>query len=192
MEKYIDEDYVLSKLKELQFEKLTAEDEWALETHLKRGPLHWIIGLAMVAGGICFLAWGWIFSHNGTGYAVAATMFSVIFFAVAWTAFLRKPNAKAKGAIHGEIVSYRYEASKTDCNTAADYYADIVFDSSKQRISNVHVPEGYQNKGEGTAKDKHYPQNGAEIIIYKCDSKYPYTFVYPECADHTMKLYAQE
>lgn len=48
MEKYNDEDYVLSKLKELQFEKLTAEDEWAPETHLKRGPLHWIIGLAIL------------------------------------------------------------------------------------------------------------------------------------------------
>lgn len=192
MKKYNDEEYILCKLEELQFEPLTEEDKRVIETHLKRGPFHWVIGLAMVAMGICFLTWAWILSHNGVGYAVLVTILSLIIFAVAWTMCLRKPDAKAKGAIHGEIASYRYEASKTDCNTAADYYADIIFDSSKQKVSNVHVPEGFNNKSEGSAKDNHFPREGAEVIIYKCDSKYPYTFVYPEGANNTRKLYVQE
>ena len=192
MKKYNDEEYIQCKLEELQFKELTEEDERVLETHLKRGPLHWIIGLAMIAMGIGFLVWGWLLSHNGVGYAVSVTVLCLIFFAVAWTEFLRKPNAKAQGAIHGEIESYRCEASKTDSNSAADYYADITFDSSKQRISNVRVPEGYNNRREESPKDNHFPREGSEIIIYKCESKYPYTFVYPEGSENTIKLYVKK
>lgn len=188
MDKYNDEEFTLCKLEELQFEELTEEDKKLIETHFKRGPIHWIIGLAMIAMGLGFLVWAWVLSRNGIGYAVAVTILSLIFFAVSWTEFLRKPDAKAQGAIHGIVEAYRYEASKNDFNNAADYYADILFASSMQKVSNIRVPEGFRDKREGAHKDNHFPREGAEIIIYKCDSKYPYTFVYAECSKNTYKL----
>lgn len=188
MDKLSDEEFTLCKLEELQFEELTKDDKSLLETHLKRGLPHWIIGLFLLALGIGFLMWAWIFSHNGIAYAIIMSILSMIFFIVSWTEFLRKPNLKADGTIHGIIESYRYEASKNDFNNAADYYADIVFASSKQRVLNLRVPEGFQDKRKGTIKDNHFPKEGAEIVIFKSTSKKIYTFVYPKCAKNTYKF----
>lgn len=181
------EEYTLCKPEELQFAELTEDDKKVLETHLKRGAFHWILGFAMIAFGIGFLVWAWLLSDNGIGYDIAVTILSLIVFAIAWTMCLRTPNTKATGAIHGRIESYRYEASKTDDVRAAYYYANITFDSSKQKLSDVQVPEGFKDNKEKTHRENHLPQKGTEIIIYKYDSKC--TFVYPEGSKHTEKMY---
>lgn len=189
MKQYNDEEYIQCKLDELQFEELTEEDKNVLQTHLRRGPFHWIFGIATVMLGVNLLVWAWLLSHNGIGYGVAATILSLILFFAAWNMFLHKPKTNAIGVIHGEIEEYRYQASRFyDSMRAAEYYADITFDSSKQRVSNILVPEGFRNKGKSLPKENHFPQKGAEIIIYKYDKKYPYTFVYPEASKYTDKL----
>lgn len=178
MKKYNDEEYVICKLDELKFEELTQDDKKILAKYLKRKPIDWIFGLGMIALGTGLLVWAWLLSHNGIGYGICVSVLSIILFVVAW-GIIRKPNLSAGGAIHGEIEAYRYQSALSGYSNAADYFANITFDSSKQRLYDSRVPEGFGDKKGVTPKENHFPRKGVEIVIFQYNKRY--LFVYPEC-----------
>lgn len=177
---FLGKDYSECKIKELKFNELTMEDLEALQAYTKRRPGEMICGVIAAALAVFLLVWAWILSGNGLWYGVAVSVLSLILLVVAWS-FAGKLKLNAKGAIHGEIETASYEsAANGEATDAVDYFATIVFPSSKQRVVHQQVPRILFPK-------QHGPKEGTEIIIFKLSGK-KHIPVYPKYAKKQRRM----
>lgn len=177
---FFNKEYSECKLEDLKFKDLTEEDLEVFTSHIKRRIHEWIAMITAAALGVFALVYAWFLSHNGTAYSIVVSVLALILFGVAW-AMGGHPTLKAKGSIRGEVESSRYEsAANGEANSAVDYFANIAFASSKQRVVDLKVPAFKEHKSRLTSQE-HCPKEGTEVVIYKL-SRRKYMFVYPKFA----------